>query len=550
MPESETIRTRSTHDEISLIENLQQHQWELRQQNEELRRTYVELNSMTERYRDLWNNAPVGYLSHLRNGTIVSANLRARQLLGTAQPYSEKSLIQSYLLPNSQHVLRQHLASLDVEGGGVSELQLATADSEPVEWLRIESSLVDGEYRSVLTDISAQKQAELERLQSQKMEVLHHLSAGIAHDFNNILQVISAYSQLLQPQLSDDNHRQLIDALLMGVQQGADLTERLMAFSRRSTLQTSATDLQTMVTGAAEIFRRTVEDNIEVLLKMAPEPVICHVDENQLQHALLNLCINSRDAMPDGGILTIELDDQTFEQPTEWDGTTIAAGEYAVITISDTGIGIDAQTISRIYEPFFTTKGSGSGTGLGLAIVKGIVSQHRGAIKVHSTRGKGTTISLCLPTCPAPASSKKDALEISADVRSECCGTILLAEDEPAIREAIGRMLTSVGFDVILAEDGQQAIDLFLAATHVDLILTDVMMPKCSGRALCERIRKFSPKTPFVFLTGHGDRIVDAEFLRSRNVRLLRKPIGYSDLLAAIGEQISHCSGLQIGSAS
>lgn len=535
-------------DREELIENLRQYQFELQQQNEELRRTHWELTRAKERFRKLWDDAPVGYVSHDRTGTIRSANKRAKLLLGNIAPLREGSTLQEFLNHRSQLVLRQHLWSVAAAKTNINvELQLETAGDQPDIWIRVESTAApSGEFHSALIDISAQKAAEAERQamasqlrHSQKMEILHELSAGIAHDFNNILQVVIAYAEFVRGELLRDGKDVAhVDSLLEGAGRGVDLTRRLLAFSRKSSLQTNSTDLREVIENAVAFARRTIGDHIQVSSDSTSKPLPVSVDSNLIEQATLNLCLNARDAMPKGGQLCVNVDVQTLLQAETINGCQVAAGDYAVITVADDGIGMSEETLQKVFEPFFTTKGVASGTGLGLSIVYGIIRQHHGAISVESCPDQGSAFTVLLPLSASPPTTRESLLN-GTNHNVNAIGKILFAEDEPAIREIVSATLRQAGYDVTVATDGQHALQILEQnADEFDLLLTDAVMPNASGKEVCEAFRSVRQSAPVVFLTGHWDSVVDPDFLTKNDASLLTKPIRVHVLLAEIEERL------------
>lgn len=547
-PNPEQNEESSLADREELIEDLRQHQFELQQQNEELRRTHWELTRATERFRSLWDDAPVGYVSHDRSGSIRSANRRAKMLLSRIAPLTEGATLQKFMDRESQLVFRQHLWSVADSTANVDvELRLHTKDGTPDVWIRLESTAASaGEIRSALIDISAQKAADADRLamanqlrHSQKMEILHELSAGIAHDFNNILQVVIGYSEFVKEEmLTEGRDACHMDSILEGASRGVDLTRRLLAFSRKSTLQAEATDLRLIVENTVGFARRTVGDNILISSNSPETPLPVCVDSNLIEQATLNLCLNARDAMPDGGRLCINVDLRRLSQPDVINGCEVEAGPYAAFTVADDGVGMTEETLEKAFEPFFTTKDVASGTGLGLSIVYGIIRQHGGAISVESSPGYGSVFTVLLPLFEATSAVSRDSSKQPVGC-VEGAGTILLAEDEPAIREIVFASLQQAGYDVVVARDGGHALEILEKdADEFDLLLTDAVMPNASGKDVCEAFRSVRHSAPVIFLTGHGDSVVDSEFLARHNATLLTKPIRTHALLLEIEQRL------------
>lgn len=535
--------------ENQVQEDLRQHKCELQRRNEELQRTYHDLNIATEKLHDLWNYAPVGYVAHDRTGQILVINERAKLLLEQGGQIHKTSTLQRFLNPHSRLVLRQHLWSvMQTREAVTAELMMGTAIGQPEIWVRIETTLsTGGEFRSALIDISALKAAEAERhdltdqlRQSQKMEVLHELSAGIAHDFNNILQVVIAYGELIRTDLiADGKPIGDISALLHGAVRGADLTKRLLAFTRKSSLEAAAVDLRAVVENAAAVVRRTVEETIQVEAPVGNSPVPVLVDATLIEQAVLNLCLNSRDAMPSGGTLTISTAEVEIQTDSFINGCPVKAGRYAQLSVADNGQGMDHSVVEKIFEPFFTTKRLGSGTGLGLAIVYGVIRQHSGAIKVSSRPGFGTRFDIHLPLL-SDGREVKEPEEFPMDSSfGGPGGKILLAEDDESIRRVMTRCLEMAGHTVTAVADGASAIEALKTSQNpYDLLLTDAVMPNGGGSVVCEAFRERLPDCPVIFLTGHGENVIEQGFLESCDVTLLKKPVKSATLLQAVNQAI------------
>ena len=362
--------------------------------------------------------------------------------------------------------------------------------------------------------------------QAQKMEAVGQLTGGIAHDFNNLLLAVLGNLKLLRKRLADHSDaRRLIDGAIEGAERGASLTQRLLAFARQQDLRPAAVDMAELIGGLVEMLH-SLDPLIEVETEFATDLWPAHVDANQLELALLNLAVNARDAMPEGGRLTLCARNQTIAAAA--DGA-LAAGDYVRLTVADSGAGMDAATLARATEPFFTTKGVGQGTGLGLSMVHGLVAQSGGALRLSSRPGAGTTAELWLPcaaTLPAPASAAPAAT--APEVPPAC--TVLLVDDDTLICMATSEMLKDLGHRVIEAPSGSRALEILRAGTSVDLVVSDEAMPGMRGTQLAALIRAAWPDLPIILATGY------AELPASRELGLpvLRKPYAQEDLAAAI----------------
>ncbi|MCA9176122.1 MAG: response regulator [Planctomycetales bacterium] len=521
-----------------LIEDLRQYQFELQQQNEELRRAYSELESANRKFRDLWDNAPVGYVRHDRYGRIYEANRRALRKLGIEGTPGKHATIHQYLDLRSQQVFRQHLLCASASHRPVSaELRLA-GDGEI--WFRVETARNTGsDYRTAIVNISAQRKAELERLdlarqlmQAQRLELLNEMSGGIAHEFNNLLQVICMYAGLVREEVANcGGEMTYVDRLANGIQKAARLTDRMLAFGRQSSLQSVTCDLRETIAEAVRLAEQTISESIEIEYCPQSQPVPATVDQGMLEQALLNLLVNARDAMPDGGKITASTELRSVGEMRQ-----------VVIRIQDDGAGMSDDVRERIFEPFFTTKSRGAGTGLGLAIVYGIVKQHDGSITVDSLPGRGACFEIVLPAAEAPLAAEMAIDESMAPMSGS--GRVLLAEDEPEIRQVLAAALRHAGYEVMTAGSGEEAIAMFeqAGAENVDLVLTDVVMPRGNGKALCEHVHKCRVDLPVVFLTGYGDAVIDLNFVKTHQAVVLSKPITSVQLLQAIQRLVPQVS--------
>lgn len=379
-------------------------------------------------------------------------------------------------------------------------------------------------------DITERKQLEQDLLHASKLEAVGRLTGGIAHDFNNMLSVVIGNLDLLQKSLKgNDRAQKRVKMALEGAQRCADLTHRLLAFSRRQPLQATTIDVGAVMSGLLELMHRTLGENIRIELTGLDEIWPVHVDRAQLEAALLNLAVNARDAMPNGGELKIHLENRTADGP----GPT---GDYVVISVADTGIGMPPHVLERVFEPFFTTKEAGKGTGLGLSMVYGFVQQSNGHIEVDSTPNEGTTIRLFFPRSHhevATARSDIQADEMEAFGQGEA---VLVVEDNSDVRQVAVSTLKSLGFTVTETETADAAADLLRNTCDFKLVLSDVRMPgKLNGADLAGLIRKKYPDVRVLLTTGY---VEDAELIEE--VDLLYKPYRAADLAHKIQSMTPH----------
>jgi signal transduction histidine kinase len=360
----------------------------------------------------------------------------------------------------------------------------------------------DGERRftGVVRDITARRRLEAQFQQAQKMEAVGRLAGGIAHDFNNLLTIINGYGDLMLDTLpAGDALREFVVSIREAGDRAARLTLQLLAFSRKAVVEPKVLDLNELVAESAKLLRRLIGEDIALSVTPAPTPVRVLADPGQLEQVVLNLAVNARDAMPTGGRLTFETDIAEI-------GAGDAPGRYGRLRVTDTGTGMTEEVRARIFEPFFTTKGVGKGTGLGLAVVHGVIQQCGGHIDVESTVGTGTTFTLLFPVAAGEAAA------MTADVvrlGTRGTETILLCEDEDAVRTIARIALTTQGFTVLEAEGGADAIRLATDSPDpIDLLVTDVVMPDIGGRQLAEAIRRHRPHIRVLYMSGYTDDAV------------------------------------------
>lgn len=379
-------------------------------------------------------------------------------------------------------------------------------------------------------EMAARASSEEALRQAQKMEAVGQLTGGIAHDFNNMLTGITAAMELMRMNIDEGRFESLgrfLDIASTSAHRAASLTQRLLAFSRRQTLDPRDVDVDALVRSMEDLLARTLGEGIELVTDLdASLPAL--VDHNQLESALLNLAINARDAMPNGGTLSVHTRLASFfEQDDE------AEGDYILLTVGDTGTGMDKETLDRIFEPFFTTKPIGKGTGLGMSMIYGFVRQSRGHVKVDSTLGMGTSVRLYLPIADGSAEAGKTTLV--AEVTQGAGQHILVVEDDPQVRTLVTELLAELGYTVTPVDCADAALPKLTAGGPLDLLITDVGLPGLNGRQLAEIARQSRPQLPVLFMTGYAESaLTHAEFLEA-GMSLLAKPFSLAAVSAAVG---------------
>ena len=377
--------------------------------------------------------------------------------------------------------------------------------------------------------------------QAQKMEAVGQLTGGIAHDFNNILMVIMGNMELLEDQFEDgDKRTENVRRTFSAARRGAALTHRMLAFSRRQPLKPKVINLNTLVVDTTSLLERTLGEHIEIEVTHTPGLWACEADPTQLENVLINLAINSRDAMPNGGKLTIESANVWLNDSYAVDHPGVHPGQYVMLAVTDTGTGMPPEVIEQIFEPFFTTKEVGKGSGLGMSMIYGFVKQSGGDISVSSEVGDGTTVRIYLPRVESEANNINAALPAKPEAVSNG-GAVLVVEDDPDVRILAVRMLRSLGYDVIEAEDGPTAITMLESAGKIDLLLTDVILPReMTGRQLADEVIRQRPDVIVIYMSGYSEDAIVQKGRLDEDVLLLRKPFTLSDLSTLLREALGN----------
>lgn len=383
---------------------------------------------------------------------------------------------------------------------------------------------------AIETDVTKQVALEEQLLQAQRLEAIGQLTGGIAHDFNNLLTVILGNSELLVEQLPDDDPlRVLAEMTKTAAERGAELTRRLLAFARRQPLEPKIVPINTLLAEMKGLLARTLTADISIELAPGNDVGNALVDPAQLEAAVLNLCINARDAMTGGGRLTIETANVALDEEYAEGNVEVAAGEYVMIAVSDTGTGITQQNLARVFEPFFTTKDVGKGTGLGLSMVYGFARQSGGHTKIYSEMGQGTTVKLYLPRMNIE--NGQSDTDSSVPVARGGAEVILLVEDDDLVRVHVGSQLTALGYSVVPVVDAHQAVDVINQGARFDLLFTDVVMPGgMNGKQLADAVRRLRPELPVLFTSGYAENAIAHQGQLDPGVSLLSKPYSRADL--------------------
>ena len=385
-------------------------------------------------------------------------------------------------------------------------------------------------------DVTAQRKTEAQLRQSQKMEFVGRLAGGVAHDFNNLLTVINGYGQMLKERLETDSPLQAYcEEVLQAGERAAGLTRQLLAFSRRQIVVPQVLDLNSVVANLEKMLRRLIREDIELVTVPQYDLGRVKADRGQIEQVIVNLAVNARDAMPQGGKLTIQTADLTLDESFVRTHTGATAGLHVMLAVSDTGVGMDAETLAHIFEPFFTTKEEGKGTGFGLATVYGIVKQSAGSIWAYSEPGQGSTFKIYLPRSDEPVPEVGDVMQRSKSTAGS--ETVLVVEDEQGVRSLVCKTLAAQGYRV-LESDGPLAAASIIKrhAQPIHMLLTDVVMPQMSGKVLANRMSVLHPETRVLYMSGYTDDAVVRDGILEANIFFLQKPFTSSALVQKVRE--------------
>ncbi|WP_245410999.1 hybrid sensor histidine kinase/response regulator [Microvirga flavescens] len=390
-------------------------------------------------------------------------------------------------------------------------------------------------------DITVRKELEEQLRQSQKMEAIGQLTGGIAHDFNNLLTGIIGSLELMETRMSQgrlENIERYISAAMSSANRAASLTHRLLAFARRQPLAPKPVDLSQLVASMEDLVRRTTGETIEVELACAEDLWLTLCDPNQLENALLNLVINARDAMSDGGKLTISTANTVLNSSFISTHRDRAQGEYVTLCVSDTGTGMPPETVARAFDPFFTTKPIGQGTGLGLSMVYGFAKQSEGQVIINSEVGEGTSVRIFLPRYQGAAETVQMPVTELPTPKIEHDEIVLVVEDEPVVRALIVDVLQDLGYRALQAPDGPSGLKLLESASRIDLLVTDIGLPGMNGRQLADHARKQRPGLKILFITGYAENAAIASGFLEPGMEMITKPFPIEAIASRIREMI------------
>jgi PAS domain S-box-containing protein len=504
------------------------------------------LRQVENRHRSIVDNAVEGFFQTLPSGGYVSVNPALARMYGYDVPADLIAGVgdighQVYVDPHR----RAEFKRLMTEHGQVQgfEYQVYRKDGTKI-WLSENARAVRDPsgvvlyYEGTVVDVTERKQLEDQLRQAQKMEAVGQLAGGVAHDFNNLLMVIQGNAEVMLDRLHPTEALcKNVHQIKKAAEQAAALTRQLLAFSRRQALQPKVLDLNSITLEIGKMLPRLIGEHIE--LKILPNATQGWVkaDQSQLEQVLLNLAVNARDAMPTGGKLTIETASAELDESYVRQHVSVRPGPYVILAVSDTGIGMDAETQAHCFEPFFTTKEQGRGTGLGLATVYGVVKQSGGWIWVYSEPGRGTTFKIYLPMVHQDIEAPRHAKGQGEAPRGT--ETILVVEDQDGIRELARDFLESCGYKVLVSKDGAEALGI--AERHkdpIDLLVTDVIMPKVNGRELAQRLTAMRPSVRVLYMSGYTERAASHHDILEQDTICLEKPFSLRTLAAKVREAL------------
>jgi two-component system cell cycle sensor histidine kinase/response regulator CckA len=506
----------------------------------ERKRAEHELRKSEERYRDLVENARDIIYTQDLEGNYTSINKAGEQLTGYTRAEALKMNLMQTIAPEyrekAREMIRRKLAG---EAETIYDLEILTKHGGQVAFevntrLIYQNGVPVG-VQGIARDVTERKHLEAQLRQSQKLEAVGQLAGGVAHDFNNLLTVILGYSEMMLRRLEPSNplHRNL-EEIKKAAERASSLTRQLLAFSRKQVLQPKVIDLNAVVADMGKMLLRLIGEDIELITDLKPSLARVKADPGQIEQVLMNLAVNARDAMPRGGTIMITTDNVVLKDELAQKYVSIEPGPHVMLTVSDTGRGMDADTQARVFEPFFTTKGSGKGTGLGLATVYGIVKQSGGNIWLYSEPGKGTTFKIYLPRVDDAASEQEIACMQPLPKGTE---TVLLVEDEEQVRRIIKEVLERQGYKVLSASNGEEALRLAAdQRIEIHLLLTDVVMPQMSGRELAERLGKERQQLKVLYMSGYTDDAIVRHGLLEETLNFIQKPFDSAGVARKVRE--------------
>jgi two-component system cell cycle sensor histidine kinase/response regulator CckA len=517
------------------------------QEEKELRdaeaRAIEAVKASEARYRGLVQNATYGMLWATPTGDLLAVNPAFVRMLGYDSAEDVLAIGNAGALYRDPAVRPKLTEKYNAAGRVEATVEWKCKDGKVIS-VRLNGRRVFDEAQKsecaevIVEDVTERLALEKQLLQAQKFEAIGQLAGGVAHDFNNMIGAIMGWSDIGIEETEETTRlRRHFQKIHQQAERAAALTRQLLAFARRQILEPRNIDLNQSVTETLNLLEKVIGSNIEIKTTLAQPLSLVRADPTQVEQVLMNLCINARDAMPEGGSLIIETANAVFDADYCIHQPFARPGDYVMLSVTDTGTGMDTATLDRIFEPFFTTKELGKGTGLGLATVYGIVRQHGGFTHVYSEVGVGTTFRTYLPSAPL-ATKSVEIVEDTQPVRGGA-ETVLVAEDHAGLRELAFETLTNLGYKVVLACDGEQALQEFqVRRDQIDLLLLDVVLPKISGPHVYSLVSEIKPGVPVIFATGYSADIASLQQARQQGLPMLSKPYSPRNLARKIRDTL------------
>jgi len=543
LDEATDSQTLSLEETQILLHDLRIHQIELEMQNEELRLKQLELETAKARYFDLYDLAPMGYLTFNAQGLIYEANLSAATMLGVTRTVLFRDLMAKFLFHKDQEIYYHHRKKL-LETGEVQawDMRLMRADGSTF-WANLQSTpLHNGEYSIVFSNIDDRKRAEEEKHmleqqlhQTQKLESLCVLSGGIAHDFNNILAIIMGYCALTK--MDHETTEKNILEIEKAVERAAALCRQMLAYAGKAQLAKTQVNMLTKVSEIVGMLKLTLPKNAVINTDLSAKIPLIDADASQLSQIVMNLIINASEAIgKEHGEIQVSLANTKViagQSDKDYNGKAIPPGGYILLQVTDNGCGMDEETKQRIFEPFYTTKFPGRG--LGMSAVLGIIKSHGGALQLFSQPGQGSTFKVYLPAPTGDTALNEDQTASAPSAPWQASGTILLVEDEDQVRLIAKMLLKRFGFTVLEAVNGKEALEMYQRnAAEITIVFTDIGMPVMDGYELFHALKKLKPELPIIVSSGYGNAEVSSRIGSDNIAGLISKPYNYDQLLEVL----------------
>jgi PAS domain S-box-containing protein len=547
------VPVRGSTEAMTMAASFNQMGVSLRHWHEEAQAKSAHLEASYERFRSVTESARDAIVSADEHGAITFWSRSAEVIFGYDEAEATGKLLTELVAPSDRPPCLDAFVSLARGEGGAlgSSIEMVGVRRDgstcPIE-LSLSAWQADGRIQAtvVIRDITERKQAQDvlrqrddQLQQAQKMEAIGRLAGGVAHDFNNLLTAIVGFGGLVRDSLPEnDPIRADVDEVLTAAERAASLTRQLLAFSRRQVVTPRSIALDEIVAGTEKMLRRLIGEDIVLISAAAPELGRVRADPGQIEQVLVNLAVNARDAMPDGGDLRIDLCNVEFDGTIAPPRAGLEPGRYVRLAVSDSGSGIEPEVISHIFEPFFTTKPEGMGTGLGLATVYGIAKQNGGSVEVESSATRGTTFRVYFPRIDStPATIRAARIPSPVERASE---TVLLVEDDDRVRGLVATVLRKRGFTVLVASRGDEALEIVRShAAPIHLLLSDIVMPGMSGRVVAARVTELRPETRVLLMSGYSDEAGLRGGVESAKMPFIQKPFAMEVLVARIREGLS-----------